>query len=580
MKNKQALVWQYLTLHRRHTGKSLSYLRLLQDAAYREEAIQASLLSGDEQLARLAERAHVWLNSRGQDGVPAASAETEVAETVEQPLGEHLEGATSVRLDEPVKLSYSDQVSSSAEPKLMQRDSSPSRALGAVTLLGVALAGIAAIAFVSGSWVGKERPSAVAVTSPPDAEDTVVHVRDAVRESQTWHADKTYLLETPVFVEAGVSLTIEAGTTIQGKQGAALIVTKDAKLYARGKRTRPIVFTSSLPEGERARGDWGGLVLLGNAPINQGSARIEGVDDKDPRGLFGGDIDGDSCGLLEYVRVEFAGYEVFADNELNGLTLGGCGHKTIVRNVQVHRSLDDGIEVFGGDVDLKNIVITGARDDGFDWDMGWHGRVQFLVVQQHADVGDNAFEADNWKQDHDAEPRSAPTFYNATLVGGLNAQKSQRAMTLRRGTAGVFRNFIVTGFNHEAIDVRDKRTAELATSGALTVEHALFFEIGSDGASYFSPEAADKDDDGQFDESRFFHDAVRHNRFGMAPLLSNAVFHESKPDFTPLPLSPATEDAAQLPEDEFWDQGARYLGAVRPGTNHSWIAGWTRYPKS
>jgi hypothetical protein len=264
---------------------------------------------------------------------------------------------------------------------------------------------------------------------------------------------------------------------------------------------------------------------------------------------------------------------------LNGLTLGGCGHKTIVRNVQVHRALDDGIEVFGGDVDLKNIVVTGARDDGFDWDMGWHGRVQFLVVQQHADVGDNAFEADNWKQDHDAEPRSAPTFYNVTLVGGLNAQKSQRAMTLRRGTGGVFRNFIVTGFNNEAIDVRDKRTAELAAGGALTVEHALFFEIGSDGASYFSPEIADKDDDGHFDENRFFHAAGRHNRFGTAPLLSNAVFHETKPDFTPLPLSPATEDPAQPPEDEFWDQGARYLGAVKPGTNRSWVIGWTSYPK-
>lgn len=132
--------------------------------------------------------------------------------------------------------------------------------------------------------------------------------------------------------------------------------------------------------------------MLGSAPVNRADAQIEGVPHGDTRGAFGGSDAGSSCGIMEYTRIEFAGFEVYANNELNGLTLGGCGDGTIVRHVQVHRALDDGIEVFGGTVDLQNIVITGAGDDSLDWDMGWRGRVQFLAIQQHADTGDNAFE--------------------------------------------------------------------------------------------------------------------------------------------------------------------------------------------
>jgi hypothetical protein len=585
VKNHQNLVWQYLTLHRKLSGVSLSYLKLLQDAEYRQQALLASQQQGDPTLDQLAQAAHAWLEDRqNRIRTPlsrqvAEQAPTETAEVEKAPAPEPVALGTDHLHEAPPPA-----------PQAAHFDGGPRRVMGAVTLLGVALAGVAAMAFLGGSWVGNDGAKTAEAQSgntpqlvaQADDDTRLVHVRDAIGSSQTWDADHVYQLETPVFVEAGVVLTIEAGTHIQGLNGAALIVTKDAKLYARGRRTAPIVFTSAKAPGERARGDWGGLVMLGNAPINQGSARVEGVDEHDPRGLFGGNLEGDNCGMLEYVRIEFSGYEVFTDNELNGLTLGGCGNKTIVRNVQVHRSLDDGIEIFGGDVDLRNIVITGAKDDGFDWDMGWHGRVQFLVVQQYPDVGDNGFEADNWKGDNDALPRSAPTFYNVTLVGGLNAQKAQRGMTLRRGTAGVFRNFIITGFDKEAIDVRDTRTAALATAGELELDHSLFYEIGPDDHQYFGaePRGTEADDDDGFNEHVFFTRPEYHNRFDQAPLLSEDVFHESKPNFTPLPLSPATDGATLPPEEEFWDQGARYIGAVKPGTNRSWVAGWTDYPKS
>ncbi len=580
MKNTQNLVWRYLTLHRKITGESLSYLKLLQYSRYREQAHQQALQTGDAQLIALSEQAQAWLKSR-PGAVSSQTSVTRADAARDKP-------APSARRGGNPKMpgGESPDVASEAPGIAVPHDGGPRRMLGAASLLGAGLLVAVAGAMIGGVSLTGDADAgftqrAEKTMLPTTAERPIQLVSEPIAQSQTWRADTVYKLTAPVFVEAGASLTIEAGTRIIGESGSALIVTKDAKLYARGSRTAPIVFTSAKAPGERARGDWGGLVLLGNAPINQGSARIEGVDEQDPRGMFGGDQVGDSCGLLEFVRVEFAGFEVFTDNELNGLTLGGCGHKTIVRNVQVHRSLDDGVEVFGGDVDFKNIVVTGARDDGFDWDMGWRGRVQFLVVQQHADVGDNAFEADNWKKDHDASPRSAPTFYNVTLVGGLNAQKAQRAMTLRRGTAGSFHNVVITGFDKEAIDVRDPRTAALATSGELTLDHSLFYEIGADGHSYFSPEPpGDADDDKGFDENAFFRRSELANRFDQPPLLSEAAFNVSKPDFTPLPMSPATEGAALPPEDEFWDQGATYVGAIKPGASRSWIVGWTDFPKT
>lgn len=154
----------------------------------------------------------------------------------------------------------------------------------------------------------------------------------------TWKAGKRYILEKTIYVE-NAHLTIEPGTVIEGESGSALVVTASARLFARGKADSPVVFTSARPKGERARGDWGGVVLLGKAPVNEPQASIEGLPEGETRGSFGGDDASHSCGVIEYTRIEFAGYEVYKDNELNGLTLGGCGSNTIVRNVQVHRTL-------------------------------------------------------------------------------------------------------------------------------------------------------------------------------------------------------------------------------------------------
>lgn len=407
-----------------------------------------------------------------------------------------------------------------------------------------------------------------------------VSVSGSLFGQQHWTADKQWILEDVVYVEAGARLVIDPGTQVLGKQGSALVVTRDAILHARGTAVAPIVFTSAAAVGARKAGDWGGLVMLGNAPVNVADARIEGVPEGDTRAAFGGVDAKSNCGVLEYARVEFAGFEAYANNELNGLTLGGCGSNTIVRNVQVHHALDDGIEVFGGTVDLKHIVITGAGDDSLDWDMGWRGRVQFLVVQQYPGVGDNAFEGDSNGDNHLAKPVSEPSFYNVTLISANSPDKYQRAMTLRRGTGGHFNNMLVQGFSGELIDLRDSATVDRLASGQLSFGAMTVDRIGATGKQFFGPESGDKDDDGGFDEQAFFgsHNAVQ---LGSSTGLTTGADSVRAPNYVPL-LRAGGARASQLllPQGEFWDEAAAYAGAVRPGIKASWLDGWTAFPEA
>jgi hypothetical protein len=403
-------------------------------------------------------------------------------------------------------------------------------------------------------------------------------VKGSLLGNQTWHAGTTWILDGLVYVEAGASLTIEPGARIEGRPGSALVVTRDATLFARGQETAPIVFTSNQPEGSRAAGDWGGVVMLGSAPVNKADAQIEGVPHGDARGAFGGSDPSSSCGMMEFTRIEFAGFEVYANNELNGLTLGGCGDGTIVRHVQVHRALDDGIEVFGGTVDLQNIVITGAADDSLDWDMGWRGRVQFLAIQQHADVGDNAFEGDNQAGNPDASPISAPTMYNVTLISPRSNDKYHRAMTLKAGSGGHFHNLIIDGFSGETIDLKGTETVARIEQGELSFQSMMVNRVGSRGLTFFDPETGDNNDDGGFDERRYFQSSAVAAEFGTDPLLTRDATSASHPDFAPTARSPARNGASPIPQGEFWDEAADYLGAVRPGSVQNWTDGWTAYP--
>ena len=409
------------------------------------------------------------------------------------------------------------------------------------------------------------------------AQGTYEQVPASIDEATTLQAGRTYLLDGLVFVEPGNRLAIEPGVTVLGGPGSALVITRGATIHARGTRRRPIVFTSANHEGSRDSGDWGGVVLLGNAPINSGEGSIEGVPAGDHRALFGGNEPDSNCGVLEYVRVEFAGFTIGTDDELNGLTLGGCGSATYVRHVQVHRAHDDGIEIFGGTVDLKFVLVTHARDDSIDWDLGWTGRGQFLIVQKHPEMGDAGFEGDNSKDNPAAIPVSRPRLYNVTMVGFHNVNANHRAMLIRRGSGGEFRNFLIAGFPIATIQLQGVLTSERVASGMLGFGSIAIVE---DTPGVLPDSTPATEEIGFNAQHHWFEDAPDIIRDSTEPLPASA-WDLNQPSFIPIaPFIGAGSDWSPPADEAFWDRDGDYYGAVRYGVDRDWTHGWTAFPES
>jgi hypothetical protein len=309
---------------------------------------------------------------------------------------------------------------------------------------------------------------------------TTKTVSSDITSNTTWSG--IIKLENKVYVKNGATLTIEPGTIIRGDKAtqATLVITKGAKLIADGKKDSPIVFTSNANVGERTEGDWGGLVLLGKAINNQpgSKANIEGITPSlDTE--FGGTDDQDSSGILRYVRIEFAGIALQPNKEINGVTFGSVGSKTLVDYVQVSFSGDDSFEWFGGTVDCKHLIAYRGLDDDFDTDFGYRGRVQFGLIVRDSEMSDaigdsNGFESDNDATGSNAKPFTAPVFSNITLVGPKNdgtktlptGEKFEKAFRLRRNTAtSVFNSLVVgweKGLSIEGTSTEDNFTGDTA----------------------------------------------------------------------------------------------------------------------
>ena len=264
-------------------------------------------------------------------------------------------------------------------------------------------------------------------------------------------------------------LTIDPGVVIFGSGGLDfLIVNRGSQIFAEGTPNAPVVFTSRANiEGtatDNSIGQFGGLVILGRAPIqscNQpnvpgGSvncqAQVEGT-----TGLYGGATANDNSGRLRYVQVRFPGFEVSTGNELNGITLAGVGSGTTIDHIQVHNSSDDGIEWFGGTVNARFVVITGADDDSLDTDFGYKGANQFVLVVQRTTGGDKVIEGDTPGNGNNT-PRSFPKFANATFVN----RRANDVLQLRGGMDFALLNSVVTGTNI-CLDIDD---------GAITMQAA------------------------------------------------------------------------------------------------------------
>lgn len=413
-----------------------------------------------------------------------------------------------------------------------------------------------------------------------------IEISGTIGKNTTWTANNIYILKNIVTVVPSVTLTIEPGTTILGERNSALVARSGGRIVSEGTRDKPIVFTSAKPEGQRLAGDWGGVAVLGKAPVNRPNAVLNIFTDEAEAGFGGADPTWD-CGSFKYTRFEFAGGQVKGQNALNGLTLAGCGDKTQVEHVQIHFGEDDGLEIFGGTVNIRRVLITRSQNDGLDVDLGWQGTGQFIAIMQDA-AGDNAVEVDNRGEEPTSTPLTDFKIYNYTLIGSPSATL-QRAITFKDGGAGFFSHGIISGFPLEGLDVEGPDSGLRAINEEAIVQKTLFYKIGEGDTHYFpvtgDPKEVDPmtmtgDDDtsamGSFEEDSFYREARWGNSLGKDPGFERP-FDLSNPSWIPQATNTTGQDITAPPEG--FDPTAVYLGAFGPGVD-PWTEDWTAFPES
>jgi hypothetical protein len=431
--------------------------------------------------------------------------------------------------------------------------------------------GLAAAAALSIFPAATLRSDQAPPVNVPGIDKPVVVVTGSITGTESWVNTNYYVLRGAVFVEDGATLNIAAGTRIIGESGSVgtLVVLQGGRLNAIGTAQAPILFTSDQPIGQRGRGDWGGLIINGRAPVNLEGGQGEGEGDT---GVYGGTNPNDNSGVLRYVRVEFSGIEFSPDNELNGIAFQGVGRGTTVDHVQAHMSRDDAVEFFGGTVDMKHAVLSNAADDSLDWTFGWTGRAQFIAVTQRGDDADNGIEADNSEFNNNALPRANPQLYNLTLCGDPDTNEggeSPRAANIRRGTAFTIRNFLVTGFKTVGFQISDTNTSAQVDNGTS--------QMGA-GVAWGMPTNMHASVMTYITSGRF-----PNVRVGVDPGLSTAACsNHANPNFQPSSIASLAGGQLapiQPPNDGFFE-AVTFIGAVPPAPAPNWMDGWTSFPQN
>ena len=297
-----------------------------------------------------------------------------------------------------------------------------------------------------------------------------------VTSDMTLEAGKSYTLSGALQVKAPATLTIEPGVTITAvydEQVDYILIEKGAKIDAQGTAEQPIVMTSEQHED----GAWGGLHICGNAPINSGSGVSE-----IGNASYGGDDPADNSGTLKYVRLEYTGYAFDADHESNGISFYGVGSGTQVSYVQAYMGADDGLEFFGGTVNVDHCVVVDCTDDSYDWTEGWSGTGRYLVAYQTDPTCDCLIEADNSENNPMLSPISHPVLSNLTLVG--NNGNEPNGVLLRRGTQVEISNAQITG-KANAVRVESAETETALANGTSKLTNvAISGELSSENGTY------------------------------------------------------------------------------------------------
>ena len=440
----------------------------------------------------------------------------------------------------------------------------------------------------------------VVSTSGTATENTILEGR--ISENRTLKAAYTYKLRGLVYVTNGAILTIEPGTKIVGETGknGGLIITRSCKIIADGTAAKPIVFTSEAATPQR--GDWAGLVLLGNAPTNssfngvQGIGEIEGgINNSDGLGLYGtpatqAQNPADNSGILRYVRIEYAGYAFLPDKEINGLTFGGVGNNTMVDNVQVSYANDDSFEWFGGTVNCTHLISYRTLDDDFDTDNGFSGKIQFGISLRDSAVADisksEAFESDNDAAGSSLLPQTSAVFSNMTVMGPratlANTGNSLFlcAAQIRRNSSMSLFNSVILGYPTGLyIDATKGVPTDNNIPGGLFVQNTIIagcatpilYSLGTNANIPITPNTTAS--------ITSWYNTVSYGN----SILTNttdagltAPFSYTAPDFNPAAGSAAVAGASFTnPKLATGFTAVAYKGACAPGD--SWWKTWTKF---
>ena len=417
-------------------------------------------------------------------------------------------------------------------------------------------------------------------------------VRGVINSDQHWTKDKTYRIRGYVYVSGNATLTIDPGTKIVSNRDSAgvLVIYKGAKIMAQGTSSEPIIFTSA--ESAPQPGDFGGVVLVGQATGNTNHKTLEGGVDA-PYKDFGGTNDADNSGVLKYVRIEWAGKAVNPGDEVNGLSLYAVGSGTTIDYIQVTRGLDDAFEFFGGAVNCKHLIAYNCADDDFDLDDGYHGKIQFAVSIKNPTFTDtksggdlsNNFEVDNVNGSnglpYSTTPTTFPTLSNFTAIGPNNATGTSAdygyGMRWRRGCKFILANSIVMGGQKAGLSIEQDSTGSYYKQGISKFYNSFLhavtspFRVASVAATYL-------------DSTQLATITLTTNASVLYPdaatIKLNDPFNNTVPNLKPQSGSPALTKTAKFDvgtlSESFFDK-VTYVGAFDASTD--WTASWTVWNK-
>ena len=428
----------------------------------------------------------------------------------------------------------------------------------------------------STSTVSENCPDWAGAKRKDDDGNDVCALPATITESRLLTSDIVWLMEDRVTVGNGnremsatkgvladgsevvsATLTIEAGTHIKASSGtfANLVITRGSRIQAEGTAGAPIVFSSD-DDNFTGSGEWGGLIIHGYGEHNQCPAEACNIDAEGESGFAAGYSADDNSGTLRYVIVTEGGYEFAPGNEINGISLVGVGSGTTMEYIQVNDNSDDGIEFYGGAVDVKHIVLTNNLDDSVDWDEGFTGNLQYVLVKQSPSTGGNAIEADT---EGAAMPLSKPTIANATFVADGDETE---ALVFKKASGGFLHNSVITAADGYTI-LEDCVDVSAATDNAnALVFNNVIADCADEGTGNFYAGGAVK--------------GMESNVFAVEAELDGNYASQAAEAMLSAPIDWADYNSmnSESTADPAYLDATDYLGAVKPDGSDLWYQGW------